>query len=120
MPRDTPHAQGWLISAEEQTEGAQVDLPVEEFLFRLDPAVSQVLDQGVPISECTINIHANLKKSYEKLTFVHLLGPINKDEGRGRSAAARELRYAPTQVWMLPSSNGSASSLCLSICISMP
>jgi hypothetical protein len=72
-----------------------VDLPVEEFLFRLEPAVSEVLNQGVPISECTINIHANLKKSYEKLTFVHLLGPVavTKEELRGRPAATRDARF---------------------------
>ena len=55
-----PHALGRALAAD-------VDLPVEEFFFRLDPAVEQLLAQGVPAAYCNVNIHHHLRRSYEML-----------------------------------------------------
>jgi hypothetical protein len=64
-------SQGWMLSTT-SNPNADVDLPVEEFFFRLDPAVEQLLEQGVPAAYCNINVHYHLRRSYEMLATVHI------------------------------------------------
>jgi len=64
----------------------EVDLPVEEFFFRLEPAVEQLLSQGVPAAYCNINVHHHLRRSYEMLASVRVQPNFATPQERASSA----------------------------------
>ena len=70
----------------------EVDLPVEEFFFRLEPAVEQLLSQGVPAAYCNINVHHHLRRSYEMLASVRVQPVLALSQHQAASMSSKPLK----------------------------
>jgi hypothetical protein len=70
----------------------EVDLPVEEFFFRLEPAVEQLLSQGVPAAYCNINVHHHLRRSYEMLASVRVQPVLALPQHQAASMSSKPLK----------------------------
>jgi len=102
--------QGWILSASPQQE-AEVDIPVEEFFFRLDSFVDQLLAQGVPAHLCEINVHHHLKRSYEMLADVRVSATPASPPCSAGPASLHSSRASLSRAALFEDTPGSASIL---------
>jgi hypothetical protein len=102
--------QGWILSASPQQE-AEVDIPVEEFFFRLDSFVDQLLAQGVPAHLCEINVHHHLKRSYEMLADVRVSATPASPPCSAGPASLHSSRASLSRAVLFEDTPGSASIL---------
>ena len=71
----TDASQGWILTTDAHHHECEVNLPVEEFFFRLEPAIENVrprqailrVTSHLKVSEGDFDIHFHLKRSYEML-----------------------------------------------------